>query len=218
MALTSVAQGGKNFLLKMGNGASGAVTFTATSDLVGKVAHGFVVGQRIRFATVVTSTVAAIATDYYVISAGLTADAFKISTTRGGSTINIDADGTGTLLETYDSIAGSRTLTASLGAEAIEITNHDSSQFKELLDASGIKSASLSVDGVFYDDVSLQLAEVVLLAQSLRNWRVYFNGTDTDYLSGSFKLTSLERSGDYNNEQSWSISLESSGSFSVTRA
>ncbi len=216
MSLSSVAKGGKDFLLKMGNGASGAVTFTNTGDLIGKTAHGFVAGQRIRFATVVTSTTPAIATDYYVISSGLTADQFKVSTSVGGSTINIDADGTGTLEETFDTVAGSRTLTMSQGAEAIEITNHDSAQFKEILDRSGIRSMTLSVEGVFKDDLTMLLVETVLMAQTLRNWRVYFN--DTDYVLCLYKITSLEKAGDYNNEQTWSISLESSGEYSTVRA
>jgi predicted secreted protein len=29
--------------------------------------------------------------------------------------------------------------------------------------------------------------------------------------SGSFKIATLERAGDFNNEQTWSMSLESSG-------
>lgn len=217
MANTSVPQCGSKFLLKMSNGATGAVTFTATSDLIGKVAHGFVVGQRIRFATVVTSTVPAIATDYYVIAAGLTADAFKVSATLGGSTINIDADGTGTLLELYDTIAGMTSNKFTLGAEAVEITNKDSSHWKELLDACGTKSASISGDGVFKDDVSYKLARNLCLAQSLRNFKMYVNDSP-DYWSGSFKMTSLEESGDHNGAVTYSMAFESSGAIAFTEA
>lgn len=216
MSNTNEAQCGTKFLLKLGNDFSGAVTFTAATDLVGKVAHGLVVGQRVQFATVVTSTVPAIATDYYVIAAGLTADAFKVSTTPGGTTINIDADGTGTVAELFDTVGGMTTNSFSLGAEAVDITNKDSSHWKEILDGCGTKSATISGEGVFKDDVSFKLARNAILAQSLRNWRLYFN--ETDYWQGAWKLTALEQSGAHNEAVTYSISLESSGSISVVEA
>lgn len=216
MSLTSEAQCGTKFLLKMGNNGAGSVTFTAATDLVGKTAHGFVAGQRVQFATVVTSTVPAALTDYYVISSGLTADAFKVSATLGGATINIDADGTGTMVEAFDTIAGMTSNSISLGAEAVDITNKDSSHWKELLDGCGVKSVSLSGEGVFKDDISFKLARNVLLGQSLRNWRLYFN--TTDYWAGAFKLTSIESSGAHNEAVTYSIALESSGAVAVTEA
>lgn len=211
MSQTSNAQGGKNFLLKVGNGLSGsAVTFTAATDLVGLTAHGLSAGDIVEFATVVTSTVPVVNTVYYVIAAGLTADVFKVSTTLGGSTINIDADGTGTTKESFTTIAGLRSKSISLNAEEIDITNNDSDEWKELLDTSGIRSVSMSGDGVFKDENTFKRARTYFLAGSLKNWRVIVNSTG-DYWSGCFKLTSIEQSGDYNAESAYSMAMSSSG-------
>ena len=215
MASTSAAQGGKDFLLKMGNGLSGAVTFTATGDLVGKTAHGLIAGDIVRFSAVVTSTVPVISTNYYVISSGLTADAFKISATEGGATINIDVDGTGTADEYFRTMGGLRSSSVSIDNEAIDITNTESSQWKEILDAAGIKGVSMSGDGVFKDEIMFKKARNAILAGSLKNFRILVN-TAGDYYAGCFKITSMEQSGEYNAEQTYSMSLESSGAVAFT--
>jgi hypothetical protein len=78
------------------NSASVACTFTDAGDLVGKVAHGLVAGDRVIFDTVVTTTGLTVGTEYYVIAAGLTADAFSVATTVGGSAVALTTNGTGT--------------------------------------------------------------------------------------------------------------------------
>lgn len=215
MASTSAAQGGKDFLLKVGNGFSGAVTFTAATDLITKTAHGLVEGDIVRFSAVTGPATPAINTNYYVISSGLTADAFKVSTTEGGSTINIDVDGTGTAVEYFRTIGGLRSSSFSLEAEAIDITNQESSQWKEILDAAGIRGVSLSGDGVFKDEFTFKKARTLALGQTLRNWQLLVN-TAGDYWSGCFKITSMEQSGEYNAESTYSMSMESSGAVSYT--
>lgn len=77
---------------------SAAVTFTASGNLIGLVAHGFKAGDEIIFPTIVTTTGITINTKYYVLASGLVADAFKISTTPGGSSVTLTGDGTGTVL------------------------------------------------------------------------------------------------------------------------
>jgi hypothetical protein len=77
----------------------GAVTFTDTGDLVGKVAHGLVAGDIVEFDTIVTTTGISINTEYYVIASGLTADAFKVSATKGGAALTLTTNGTGTAVK-----------------------------------------------------------------------------------------------------------------------
>lgn len=215
MAQTQEAQGGKDFLLKVGNGLSGAVTFTASTDLVGKTAHGLVAGDIVKFSAVTGPTLPATATNYYVIASGLTADAFKISATEGGSAINIDVDGTGTATEVFRTVAGLRSSSFSLEAEAIDITNQDSSQWKEILDAAGIRGVSLSGDGVFKDEFTFKKVRTLALGQTLANWQLLVNSAG-DYWSGCFKITSMEQSGEYNAESTYSMSMESSGAVAYT--
>lgn len=74
-----------------------AFTADAGTDLLTTTAHGLVANERIRVASTTTLPAGlAAATDYYVIASGLTANAFKVSATSGGSAIDITGSGTGT--------------------------------------------------------------------------------------------------------------------------
>jgi hypothetical protein len=77
---------------------SAGQTFTTAfaTDLITSVAHGLIAGDRIRVSTDTTLPAGmAAATNYFVIASGLTADAFKVSATSGGATIDITDNGTG---------------------------------------------------------------------------------------------------------------------------
>jgi hypothetical protein len=75
----------------------GFCTATASTDAFAcGTAHGLGAGDRVTFSAANSTSVPAgtvIGTTYFVISSGLTSTAFKVSTTSGGSTINVTADG-----------------------------------------------------------------------------------------------------------------------------
>jgi hypothetical protein len=79
-------------------GTTGVVTADAGTDLITADAdHELVEDEIVRFTT--TGTLPAglsLATNYYVIAAGLTNDDFKVSATLGGGAVNITDAGTGT--------------------------------------------------------------------------------------------------------------------------
>lgn len=116
---------------------------------------------------------------------------------------------------TYTTLGGLRSTTFTKSAEAIDATNHGSNQNKELLDGAGIKSVSLSGSGIFTDSTTLDRVEDAHDAQELTRFQVIDTDAGKTY-TALFKITSFERAGDYNNEQSYSISLESSGSVTIT--
>lgn len=207
------AYGGKDFILKMGNGVSGAVTFQDSGDTVTKNGHGLLNGDVVQFSAITSTTGISINTDYFVV--GSTTNTFQVALTEGGAAIALSTDGSGTLVEGFRMLGGLRATSLSLNAEAIDVTHQGSSQWKTLLDGAGIKSVSISGSGVFEQDASLTRIRTDILAQTLRNFRIIEHSSG-DYFAGSFKMTSLERAGDYNNEQSWSLSLESSGEISYT--
>ena len=72
-----------------------ACTFTDTGDLVTKTAHGLSNGDRVSFATVVTTTGIVNNTIYFVISA--TTNTFQVAATSGGAAIALTTNGTGTV-------------------------------------------------------------------------------------------------------------------------
>lgn len=71
-------------------------TATAATDLINATAHGLVAGNKIQFSTdnalpapLKTNT------DYFVLAAGITANAFKVSLTDGGTAVDVTDTGTG---------------------------------------------------------------------------------------------------------------------------
>jgi len=72
-----------------------ACTFTDTGDLVTITAHGLSNGDRVSFATIVTTTGISINTIYFVISA--TANTFQVAATSGGAAVALTTNGTGTV-------------------------------------------------------------------------------------------------------------------------
>src|SRR3990167_5476562 len=78
--------------------ANPVVTISIASPaVVSRTAHGYVAGQEIRLATTgALPTGLTAGTTYYVIAAGLTADAFELSATAGGTAINTSGTQSGT--------------------------------------------------------------------------------------------------------------------------
>jgi hypothetical protein len=81
-------------------GLSATATFTVTiaSPAVFTITgHGYVPGQVLQFTTTgALPTGLSLATNYYVIPAGLTANAFEVSTTPGGAAVNTSGSQSGT--------------------------------------------------------------------------------------------------------------------------
>jgi TP901-1 family phage major tail protein len=213
MSATTTAQGGKDFLLKLGYGFSGAVTFQDSGDTVTFNNHGLANGDVVRFSVIGTTTGIVINTNYYVV--GATTNTFQLAAVRGGTALVLTTDGTGTAVEAFETVAGLRSTSFTFNAEEIDITNQDSAQWKQVLSGAGIKSVTVSGSGIFKDDYSFAKARTIALAQTLKNWRVCVN-TNGDYWQGCFKITSMEQAGDYNNESSYSLSLAGSGEFTYT--
>lgn len=91
--IQSVAQDGK------GNGSTAITISNASPAVVGMTGHGRVVGDIVAFYGTLPSPLVA-NTLYYVIAAGLTANAFEISATLGGAAINTTTTGSGIFLIT----------------------------------------------------------------------------------------------------------------------
>lgn len=79
----------------VGTSKAVAVTFTDTGDTVNRTAHGYQNGQRVNFATIVTTTGISTHTTYFVV--GRTANTFQVASTLGGSALPLTTDGSGTV-------------------------------------------------------------------------------------------------------------------------
>lgn len=79
----------------VGTSKAVAVTFTDTGDTVNRTAHGYQNGQRVNFASIVSTTGISTHTTYFVV--GRTANTFQVASTLGGSALPLTTDGSGTV-------------------------------------------------------------------------------------------------------------------------
>lgn len=117
-------------------------------------------------------------------------------------------DGGGT--EVFTTVGNMRTTSLSINNEMIDVTDKDGGQFREAL-AGGIKSLSISADGVLSSDSIIARMIAKSLATDGTDKSNYKIVMGTGTFTGAFFLTKFEASGAYNGEQTYTLSLESSG-------
>jgi TP901-1 family phage major tail protein len=124
--------------------------------------------------------------------------------------------GDGSDPETFATVAGLRATTLAFNAQTVDITNADSADaWRELLDA-GVKSATLSGNGVFKDAASDEALRAAFFNQTLPNFQIVIPNFGT--VAGPFKITSLQYDGPYDGEVKISLSLASAGALTFTGA
>jgi TP901-1 family phage major tail protein len=111
-------------------------------------------------------------------------------------------------------VAAMRTTRFAVNGETVDATNKDSAGWRELLAAGGKVSVNVSAAGILSG--STQATDFVnrVIARSLDAYTVVFDNGDT--LAGSFQCTAFEAGGEHSGEQTYTLSLESSGALTVT--
>lgn len=126
--------------------------------------------------------------------------------------LKIDPDGSG-----FVTVAGLRARQIAFNAETVDVTDSESSgRWRELLEGAGLRRASISGSGIFKDAASDELVRAAFFAGSILNWQVIV--PDFGDLAGAFQIVSLEYAGQYNNEVTFDLALESAGEITFTGA
>lgn len=123
--------------------------------------------------------------------------AFLLKITDGGSPA------------TFNTVAGLRTTQMSIAGQAVTITTKDSAGWRDLLSGAGARTISVSAAGVFMGSAAETRIRTNALSGTLDTYQLSFE--DGSKMQGKFLVQKLEYSGDYNNERSYTIQLESSG-------
>lgn len=117
---------------------------------------------------------------------------------------------------TFGTLGGLRTKSYTWNNEPIDVTNHGSNENRELLDSAGVKSMSVSGAGVHTGDAAtLDVVEDACRAGTLIKFQIVDVSAGGRTYTAFFKVTSFERSAEYNAEQTYTVSLESSGEITV---
>lgn len=130
-----------------------------------------------------------------------------------GKDLLLKADSTGTGI--FVTIAGLRARSIDFNAATVDITHAESAgEWRELLAGAGVKSAKLSGSGLFKDAASDALMREVCFAGTIRSWQIVI--PDFGTIEGPFQITSLQYSGNHDNELSFDVALESAGALTFT--
>ena len=117
----------------------------------------------------------------------------------------------------YSTLGGLQAKTFTLESSVIEITNHGSNEYREILDGAGVKSMKVSGSGIYNaDSATLENLETAMMSGTMRNFHVIDTSTSGRTYQALFKIASFERGGEHNGAQNYSISLESSGTITIT--
>ncbi|MFZ1991861.1 MAG: phage major tail protein, TP901-1 family [Alphaproteobacteria bacterium] len=117
--------------------------------------------------------------------------------------------------ETFASVAGLRAKQIQLNAQTVDVTNADTSGgWRELLAAAGVRSVSVSGNGIFKDAASDETVRGIFFNEALANWQIVIPSFGT--IAGAFQITALEYAGSYDGAVTFTITLQSSGAITFT--
>ena len=108
----------------------------------------------------------------------------------------------------YALIGGSSSHTLSINNEQVDVSDKDSSRWKELL-AAGDRSLSLTMSGFVSSDANFAIMAAAAVADTILNYKLYYGNSKT--ITGAFHIDSLEYTGERNAGQAFSCTLTNSG-------
>lgn len=216
---TQNERGGKDLLLKICEEVTVSTNYTADANQITlSVANTIEVGDLVRIDAANLGTIDALTADqlYFVKTVNSTTG-IEVSATPGGTVIEFTDDLSAVTMEIFKTIGGLRTKTFSFAAEAVEVSNHGSNQWRAIKDAAGLKSVSVSGDGVYTNVSNFKAMEVDAFAQNLV-CLAFLDVAAGRIYSGCFKITSLELSGEFSGEATYSMSAENNGEITIYQA
>jgi TP901-1 family phage major tail protein len=116
--------------------------------------------------------------------------------------------------EVFTTLAGVRNLSLTINGEVIDVTTKDDASWRTLLEGNGIKTASMSVEGIVKDTAT----ETLLRSKINEAWNyetVYPNG---DKYAGTWVLTSFTDTGGHNDALTFSAQFENASALTFTAA
>lgn len=113
-------------------------------------------------------------------------------------------------------VAAMRSTKFTVNGETVEITNKDSLGMRTLLDGAGVAKLSVSANGLLSGVAQSTDFINRTLSRSIDAYRLEFD--NADIIEGNFQVTQFEVTGDYNGEQTYALTLESSGALTLTAA
>ena len=137
-------------------------------------------------------------------------------TAQQGSLVLLKVGDGATPTENFTTVGGLRTTSFTHNNQTVDTTNKESGAWRELLDGAGTRSITIAGSGVFTDAASEETVRGFAMNNQIKNYQMTFGNGDV--MEGAFQITSYQRAGNYNNEETYSLSLASAGAITFTPA
>lgn len=118
--------------------------------------------------------------------------------------------------DTYTTVAACRSNSLTLNKSAVDITNKGSGGWTESLQGGGVKNATISASGVYDDSASQQLLITAMMAST--HWNAQIIDEAGNEFEGAWNIDSLTFGGDSDVEQTFEVTMSSSGAVTFTAA
>lgn len=210
---------GKDLLLKICKEVDVNIAI-GTGDVPSDIlltAHGFKVGDLVRFSAAELGTISDVTADQLYFIKEVAANSFKISASPGGTAIVFTDPATAMEIEVFETIGGLRSSTHAFASEAVDISSHGSNQWRQIKDGTGFRTVTFSGEGVYNNSTNFREMETSAYANELV-CLAFVDVSGGRVYNGCFKIVSLENTGEYNGEATFSMSAESSGVVAVYQA
>jgi TP901-1 family phage major tail protein len=119
--------------------------------------------------------------------------------------------------DVYAVIGGIRTESVTINSETVDVTDKDGNGWRELLEGAGITSMSVKGSGVVSNN-TVFTHHIMAAKMADTHITIKLESGLGDVFTGKFAVPSVERAGEYNKEETFSISLESAGVVTYTAA
>lgn len=126
--------------------------------------------------------------------------------------LKIDMTGGGA----FTTAAGLRATRLNFNAETVDVTSMESGGWRELLGGAGVKTASVSGQGVFRDEGTDERIRQAFFDGETPAFQVII--PDFGIVEGPFQITSVDYAGTYSGEATFELSLASAGELTFTAA
>ena len=126
-----------------------------------------------------------------------------------GKLVLLKADTAGGSPQVYTTIAGLRTNTWTVNGEDVDVTTKDDNGWQQRLSGAGVRSISISANGIFQDSTVEETVRQWAFDQTINWFQITFeNGDD---LECQFQISNYERTGDHDGAEQYSLTLNSHG-------
>lgn len=136
-------------------------------------------------------------------------------TAQKGSLVLIKVGDSATPVESFNTIRGLKVSRMLIENQTIDASDVSSGAWRKINSGAG-RSLVISGTGIFSDVASEEVVRGYAFSGVAKNYRFYFgNGS---YVAGAFVISRYERSGEYDEEETYGLTLESAGGISFTQA